>query len=82
MRNVVLLTALILLCWCYNVNIVIVDVVMWIVWDEWKLQKEFKVLPSNIWMAFEATQEIQNSPVGMGDRWKSLPEIDQSYKKM
>ena len=30
----------------------------------------------------KATQEIQNSPVGMGDRWKSLPEIDQSYEKM
>ena len=45
-------------------------------------KKDFKVLPSNMWRAFEATQEIQNSPVGTGDRWKSLPEIDQSYKKM
>ena len=45
-------------------------------------KKDFEVLPSNMWRAFEATQEIQNSPVGTGDRWKSLPEIDQSYKKM
>ena len=45
-------------------------------------KKDFKMLPSNMWRAFEATQEIQNSPVGTGDRWKSLTEIDQSYKKM
>ena len=75
---------MILLCWCNNVNIVIVDVVTRIVWDEWKLQKDFKVLPSNIglWRAFEATQEIQKLPVGTGDRWKSLPEIDKSSEKM